>query len=58
MKRIVRFSGVLEYDPESTGFDPEWAVDVALSRGDKHADYHLFHTGPITFEDTNGRPGE
>ncbi|MDX2575939.1 hypothetical protein PV332_10645 [Streptomyces scabiei] len=58
MKRVVKFTGVLEYDPDSTTRDPEWCVDVALTNGDKHAGYFLYHTGPITSEDVEGTAGE
>ncbi|PPS86461.1 hypothetical protein [Streptomyces sp. MH60] len=49
MKTRITFTGILEFDGE-TDRDPEEAVDIALLRGDKHADYTLFHTGPIRAE--------
>jgi hypothetical protein len=58
VKRRVTFTGVLEYDPDTTERDPEWCVDVALENGDKHAGYYLFHTGDLTVEDVEGHPGE
>ncbi|MEU3729957.1 hypothetical protein AB0E81_11190 [Streptomyces sp. NPDC033538] len=47
MKTRITFTGILEFGSE-TDRDPEECVDIALLRGDKHADYTLFHTGPIT----------
>lgn len=58
MKRRVTFTGILEYDPDSTERDPEWCLDVALERGDQHAGYYLAHTGDLTVEDVEGSPGE
>lgn len=59
MKRIIKFTGILEYDPETTTRDPEWCLDTALERGDKHADYYLFHTGELEIVDVHGeKPGE
>ncbi|MFF1625610.1 hypothetical protein [Streptomyces sp. NPDC058272] len=59
MKRTVTFTGVLEYDVADYSTDPEEVVDLALARGDKHADYYLFHTGEMTVvDDHSGTPGE
>ncbi|MEV4972003.1 hypothetical protein [Streptomyces scopuliridis] len=59
MKRVIKFTGILEYDPETTNKDPEWCLDTALERGDKHADYCLFHTGELEIVDVHGKkPGE
>ncbi|MEV4939607.1 hypothetical protein [Streptomyces zaomyceticus] len=59
MKRTVTFTGVLEYDPTKTDKDPEWCVDLALTNGDKHASYYLFHTGEFEIvDDHNAVPGE
>jgi hypothetical protein len=58
VKRVVTFTGVLEYDPDATDRDPEWCVDAALTNGDKHAGYYLFHTGELSVEDIDGTPGE
>lgn len=59
MKRTVKFTGVLEYDPDDYSADPEEVVDLALTNGDKHAGYYLFHTGEMTVvDDHGGTPGE
>ncbi|WDM16702.1 hypothetical protein J3S85_37685 [Streptomyces lavenduligriseus] len=59
MKRTVTFTGILEYDPADYGTDPEECVDFALTHGDKHAAYYLFHTGELkVIDDHTGRPGE
>ncbi|MEU1254826.1 hypothetical protein ABZ445_16250 [Streptomyces chartreusis] len=58
MKRIVTFTGILEYDPADYSTDPEAVVDLALINGDKHAGYYLFHTGEMSVvDDHNGTPG-
>ncbi|MER7922136.1 hypothetical protein ABTY96_03195 [Streptomyces sp. NPDC096057] len=49
MKTRITFTGILEFETE-TDRDPEECVDIALLRGDKHAEYTLFHTGPIVTE--------
>ena len=59
MKRVVTFTGILEYDPADYSADPEECVDLALTNGDKHAGYYLFHTGEMTVVDRpNANPGE
>ncbi|MFB7114083.1 hypothetical protein [Streptomyces sp. NPDC056291] len=59
MKRVVKFTGILEYDPDDYTADPEECVDLALTNGDKHAGYYLFHTGTMEVTDFHGqRPGE
>ncbi|MYR43110.1 hypothetical protein [Streptomyces sp. SID5910] len=59
MKRTVTFTGILEYDPADYSTDPEERVDFALTHGDKHADYFLFHTGEVrVVDDHNSNPGE
>ncbi|MFD3952228.1 hypothetical protein ACFWRC_19655 [Streptomyces albidoflavus] len=59
MKRVITFTGVLEYDSADYSEDPEECVDVALMYGDKHADYFLFHTGELkVVDDPGGMPGQ
>lgn len=41
MKTRIKFTGYLDYDGE-TDLAPDDAVDIALERGDKHAEYTLW----------------
>jgi hypothetical protein len=43
MKTRITFTGILEFDQVTD--DPEEAIDMALTYGDKHQNYDLYHTG-------------